>query len=92
MDTPIGAATGTFFSDPDGPFLVVAYRQITVSITLTRGDLSADQSRSVAVDLAQRVLPVLVPRGVLTGGSGVHARPRRRASGAPPRVRFICVR
>jgi hypothetical protein len=63
VDTPIGAATGTFFSDPDGPILVVAYRQITVSITLTRGDLSADQSRSVAVDLAQRVLPVLVPPG-----------------------------
>ena len=63
VDTPIGAAAGTFFSDPDGPILVIAYRRVTVSLTLTRGDLSADQARSVAVDLAQRVLPVLVPPG-----------------------------
>jgi hypothetical protein len=62
--TPIGAAQGTFFSDPDGPILVVAYRQVTVSLTLTRGgNLSADQQRSLLVDLAQRVLPVLVPTG-----------------------------
>lgn len=64
VDTPIGAARGTFFSDPDGPILVVAYRQVTVSLTLTRGgNLSADQQRSLLVDLAQRVLPVLVPSG-----------------------------
>lgn len=63
VDTPIGAATGTYFSDPDGPILVVAYRQVTVSLSLTRGALSADQSRSVLADLAQRVLPVLVPPG-----------------------------
>lgn len=63
VDTPIGAAAGTFFSDPDGPFLVVAYRRVTVSIALNRGSLSADQARSVLVDLVQRVLPVLVPAG-----------------------------
>ncbi|MCD2193997.1 hypothetical protein LQ327_11485 [Actinomycetospora endophytica] len=63
VDTPIGAATGTYFTDPDGPILVVAYKQVTVSLTLGRGALSADQSRSVLVDLAQRVLPVLVPPG-----------------------------
>ncbi|HEY2223374.1 hypothetical protein [Actinomycetospora sp.] len=63
VDTPIGAATGTYFSDPDGPILVVAYRQVTVSLSVTRGALSADQTRSVLVDLAQRVLPVLVPPG-----------------------------
>lgn len=63
VDTPIGAATGTFFSDPDGPILVVAYRRVTVSLSLNRGSLSADQARSVLVDLAQRVLPVLVPAG-----------------------------
>lgn len=63
VDTPIGAATGTYFSDPDGPILVVAYRRITLSVSLNRGALSADQARSVLVDLAQRVLPVLVPAG-----------------------------
>jgi hypothetical protein len=63
VDTPIGAAAGTFFSDPDGPILVVAYRRVTVSLALNRGSLSADQARSVLVDLAQRVLPVLVPAG-----------------------------
>ncbi|MEJ2867187.1 hypothetical protein WCD74_05380 [Actinomycetospora sp. OC33-EN08] len=62
--TPIGAAQGTFFADPDGPILVVAYRQVTVSLTLTRGGgMSTDQQRSLLVDLAQRVLPVLVPSG-----------------------------
>jgi hypothetical protein len=63
VNTPIGAATGTYFSDPDGPILVVSYRQVTLSLSLSRGALSADQSRSVLVDLAQRVLPVLVPPG-----------------------------
>lgn len=63
VDTPIGAATGTYFSDRDGPILVVSYKQVTLSLSLSRGALSADQSRSVLVDLAQRVLPVLVPPG-----------------------------
>lgn len=63
VDTPIGAAAGTFFSDPDGPILVVTYRRVTVSASLNRGELSADQARSVLVDLVQRVLPVLVPAG-----------------------------
>jgi hypothetical protein len=63
VDTPIGAAAGTFFSDPDGPILVVTYRRVTVSASLNRGSLSADQARSVLVDLVQRVLPVLVPAG-----------------------------
>jgi hypothetical protein len=63
VDTPIGAAAGTFFSDPDGPILVVAYRRVTVSLALNRGSLSPEQARSVLVDLAQRVLPVLVPAG-----------------------------
>ena len=64
VDTPIGAAVGTFFADPDGPILVVAYRRVTVSLTLTRGgDLSGEAQRSLLVDLAQRVLPVLVPAG-----------------------------
>jgi hypothetical protein len=63
VDTPIGAASGTFFSDPDGPILVVAYRRVTASLSLNRGSLSADQARSVLVDLSQRVLPVLVPAG-----------------------------
>jgi hypothetical protein len=63
VDTPIGAAVGTFFSDPDGPILVVAYRRVTVSLSLNRDSLSADQARSVLVDLVQRVLPVLVPAG-----------------------------
>jgi hypothetical protein len=63
VDTPIGAAAGTFFSDPDGPLLVVTYRRVTVSMALNRGSLSADQARSVLVDLVQRVLPVLVPAG-----------------------------
>jgi len=63
VDTPVGAAVGTFFSDPDGPILVVAYRRVTVSLSLNRDSLSADQARSVLVDLVQRVLPVLVPAG-----------------------------
>jgi hypothetical protein len=63
VDTPIGAASGTFFSDPDGPILVVAYKRVTLSLSLNRGSLSSDQARSVLVDLAQRVLPVLVPAG-----------------------------
>jgi hypothetical protein len=36
---------------------------VTVSASLNRGSLSADQARSVLVDLVQRVLPVLVPAG-----------------------------
>lgn len=63
VPTPIGAASGAYYSDPDGPLLVVAYRQVTVSLTLNRGSLSPDQARSLLVDLAQRVLPVLVPSG-----------------------------
>jgi hypothetical protein len=63
VDTPIGAASGTFFSDPDGPILVVGYKRVTLSLSLNRGSLSSDQARSVLVDLAQRVLPVLVPAG-----------------------------
>lgn len=63
VDTPIGAASGTFFSDPDGPILVVAYKRVTLSLSLNRGSLSSEQARSVLVDLAQRVLPVLVPAG-----------------------------
>lgn len=63
VDTPIGAASGTYFSDPDGPILVVTYKRVTLSLSLNRGSLSADQARSVLVDLAQRVLPVLVPAG-----------------------------
>jgi hypothetical protein len=63
VPTPIGAASGTYFSDPDGPILVVIYKRVTMNLSLNRGSLSADQARSVLADLAQRVLPVLVPAG-----------------------------
>lgn len=62
--TPIGAAASTYFPDPDGPVLVVVYGRVTTSLTLSpTGPVAAAQARSVLVDLAQRVLPVLVPAG-----------------------------
>ena len=61
VPTPIGAAQATYYDDPDGPLLVVVYGRITTSLTLGSGPVGRDQARSVLVDLAQRVLPVLVP-------------------------------
>jgi hypothetical protein len=64
VPTPIGAAQSTFFDDPDGQLLVVVYDRVTTSLTLNRGGpIDGGQARSVLVDLAQRVLPVLVPAG-----------------------------
>jgi hypothetical protein len=42
----------------------VVYDRVTTSLTLNRGGpIDGGQARSVLVDLAQRVLPVLVPAG-----------------------------
>ena len=63
VPTPIGAAQATYFDDPDGALLVVVYGRVTTSLTLGATPVRGDQARSVLVDLAQRVLPVLVPAG-----------------------------
>ena len=61
VPTPIGTAQGTYYDDPEGPLLVVVYGRVTASLTLGSGPVRRDQARLVLVDLAQRVLPVLVP-------------------------------
>ena len=61
VPTPLGAAQAGYFDDPDGPLLVVVYGRISTSLTLGRAPVGRDQARSVLVDLAQRILPVLVP-------------------------------
>ena len=63
VPTPIGTAQATYYDDPDGPLLVVVYGRVTSSLTLGVTPVGRDQARSVLVDLAQRVLPVLVPAG-----------------------------
>ena len=63
VPTQIGAAQATYYDDPDGPLLVVVYGRISTSLTLGSSPVGRGQARSVLVDLAQRVLPVLVPAG-----------------------------
>lgn len=61
VPTPIGAAQATYYDDPAGPVLVVVYGRVTTNLTLGASPVRRDQARSVLADLAQRVLPVLVP-------------------------------
>ena len=61
---PLGSAQATFYDDPAGRLLVVVYGRVTASLTLgTAGPVPDDQDKAVLTDLAQRILPVLVPAG-----------------------------